>query len=72
MSNKDARHYVLGVYNGIKKKLAGEPGYSESLVGGATKNMFGRYSPAETAWMSNETLKQSAQAYGVGSATSPI
>lgn len=72
MSNRDARHYVLGVYNGIKKKLTGEPGYSESLVGGATKNMFGQYSPAETAWMSNETLRRSAQAYGVGSTTKPI
>lgn len=70
MSNRDARRYALGVYAGIKKKLAGEPGYSESMVGGATKNMFGRYSADETAWMSNETLKQSAQE--IGATTKPI
>ena len=72
MSNRDARRYVLGVYSGIKSKLAGEPGYSESMVGGATKNMFGRYSTTETEWMANETLRRSAQAYGAGSTTSPI
>ena len=72
MSNRDARRYVLGVYNGIKNKLDGKPGYSDSMIGSATKNMFGRYSAAETEWMSNETLRRSAQAQGEGSAAKPV
>lgn len=61
MSNTDARRYTLGVYTGIKDKLNGGQGYSAAMVGGATKNMFGRYSRPETDWMANETLRRSGQ-----------
>jgi hypothetical protein len=49
------------VQDGVKKKLAGELGYSPSAVGSAVKNAFGRYAPEEIAWMVNETLRKSAQ-----------
>lgn len=61
MTSRDARQYTLGVYKGILEKLSGNQGYSESMVGGATKNIFGSYSNAEKEWMANETLKRSAQ-----------
>lgn len=69
MTNRDARQYTLGVYKGILEKLAGNQGYSESMVGGATRNIFGTYSNAEKEWMANETLKRSAQQATGGSRT---
>lgn len=61
MVGSNARQYLLGVQDGVKKKLAGELGYSPSAVGSAVKNAFGRYAPEEIAWMVNETLRKSAQ-----------
>ena len=69
MTNRDARQYTLSVYKGILEKLAGNQGYSESMVGGATRNIFGTYSRAEKEWMANETLKRSAQHATGGSRT---
>lgn len=66
MTNRDARQYTLGVYKGILEKLSGNQGYSESMVGGATRNIFGAYSNAEKEWMANETLKRSAQNASTG------
>lgn len=61
MLKSDARQYTLGVLNGIKQKLAGEQGYSPTMVGSAVQNWRGKYSPDEIRWMVNETLKRSAQ-----------